>query len=283
MVTTSIPRVATYGIRPRIISVCSASTASACPILPPGWRRITEQLTCSLHVSQRFSFGTAAVRAARPPSASYTSTTVPSQSLGRRGGSVAPRRRRTQAERSAATRAALIAAARELFAARGFADTGREEIVKHAGVTRGALHHHFGSKTELFRAVFEDVERELTERVAGTLTADSPMEGLRRGCEMFLEAATDPAVQRIVLTDAPSVLGWRTWREIDARYGLGLAIGALDAVMDAGQIERRPVEPLAHMLLAALTEAAMLVASSPDPQRTRGEVDAIVDRLLSSF
>lgn len=195
------------------------------------------------------------------------------------------RPRRTQAERSASTRAALIAAARELFTVRGYAGTGREEIVKLAGVTRGALHHHFGSKAELFRAVFEDVERGLTERVAGVAgTGADPMDGLRRGCEAFLDAATsEPAVRRIVLTDAPSVLGWRAWRELDARYGLGLAITALTAVMDAGQIERRPVEPLAHMLLAALTEAAMLVAGSADPDRTRAEVGAIIDRLLASL
>lgn len=194
------------------------------------------------------------------------------------------RSRRTQAERSAATRAALVAAARELFTIRGFAGTGREEIVKLAGVTRGALHHHFGSKAELFRAVFEEVERDLTERVAASaLSGGDPMEGLRRGCAVFLDAATDPAVRRIVLTDAPSVLGWRTWREIDARYGLGLAIAGLTAVRDAGQIEHRPVEPLAHMLLAALNEAAMLVASSADPDGTRAEVGAVIDRLLASL
>lgn len=203
---------------------------------------------------------------------------------GGRGGRPSARPRRTQAERSAGTRAALIAAARELFTERGFAGTGREEIVKLAGVTRGALHHHFGSKTELFRAVFEDVERDLTERVADSaLTGDDAMEGLRRGCEVFLDAATDPSVQRIVLIDAPSVLGWRTWREIDARYGLGLTITALTAVMDAGQIERRQVEPLAHMLLAALNEAAMLVASSSEPARTRAEVGAVIGRLLASL
>lgn len=209
---------------------------------------------------------------------------MPTANPGKRAEPAPSRPRRTQAERSAATRSALIAAARELFTARGFAGTGREEIVKLAGVTRGALHHHFGSKTELFRAVFEDVEQDLTERVAeSALYGDNPMEGLRRGCEVFLDAATDPSVRRIVLTDAPSVLGWRTWREIDARYGLGLAITALTAVMDAGQIERRQVEPLAHMLLAALNEAAMLVASSSNPDRTRSEVGAVINRLLASL
>src|SRR3954453_14090288 len=114
--------------------------------------------------------------------------------------------RKTQAERSEATRGALIAAARPLFAERGFAGVGTEEIVRAAGVTRGALYHHFSGKDDLFRAVFEQVESEVTERIAeGALSDPDPVAALRAGAEMFLDACLEPEVQRIVLIDAPSV------------------------------------------------------------------------------
>jgi hypothetical protein len=129
--------------------------------------------------------------------------------------------------------------------------------------------------------VFEELEQEVTERVAtAALGAGDALDALRRGCREFLDAAMDPAVQRIVLLDAPAVLGWQTWRELEARYGLGLTAAALEAAMAEGVIERQPVEPLAHMLLASLNEAAMLVAASPDPDRTRAEVGAVVEHFL---
>jgi AcrR family transcriptional regulator len=189
---------------------------------------------------------------------------------------------RTQAERSAATRHALLAAGRDLFAANGFAGTPREEIVERAGVTRGALHHHFGRKEDLFRAVFEAVEEEIGARVMQAAVAGTdPMAQLRLGCQAFLDAALDPAVQRIVLLDAPSVLGWEGWREVEAQHGLGMVTEALRAVMAAGQIDEQPVEPLAHIVLAALNEAALLVAGAEDPRATRATVGALLDRLLS--
>lgn len=148
-------------------------------------------------------------------------------------------------------------------------------------MTRGALYHHFAGKEDLFRAVFEEVEREVTERVAkAAVSSPDPLAALRRGCQEFLDAALDPAVQRIVLIDAPAVLGWSTWREIEARYGLGLTTMGLQAAMDADAIERQPLEPLAHMLLASLNEAALLVAGADDPKATRAEVGQVVDHLL---
>jgi AcrR family transcriptional regulator len=202
--------------------------------------------------------------------------------------------RRTQAARSHATRTALLASGRALFAERGFAGTGREEIVERAGVTRGALHHHFGTKQDLFAAVFEELEGELAARIAGAAMAgDDPRDQLRRGCHEFLDAALDPAVQRIVLLDAPAVLGWAAWREVDARYGLGLVTEGLRAVFATGAAGpgghgqgpavARAVEPLGHLLLAALNEAAMLVAGAPDPVGARAEVGAIVDHLVDSL
>lgn len=191
--------------------------------------------------------------------------------------------RRTQAERSESTRGALIAAARGLFAARGYAGVGTEEIVRAAGVTRGALYHHFEGKRELFEAVYERIESELAERIAaGALAANasSPMDAMRAGAEMFLVASTEPETQRIVLLDGPSVLGWDRWREIAAEHGLGLIEATLQAAVDAGAIEQQPVRPLAHVLMGALDEAAMLVARADDPEAMRAKVGRTLDSLL---
>ena len=201
----------------------------------------------------------------------------------RHTGAAVPQARRTQASRSAATRAALLSAGRRLFAERGYAAAARDDIVELAGVTRGALQHHFGRKQDLFLAVVEELEADLGARIVAASMAggDSPMAHLELGCRAFLDAATDAAFRRIVLLDAPAVLGWQAWRELDTRFGLGLMKEALGAVMDAGQMERQPIEPLAHMLLAALNEGAMLVAQADDPTAARAEVGAAVDRLLS--
>jgi AcrR family transcriptional regulator len=194
--------------------------------------------------------------------------------------------KRTQAERSETTRAALIDAARALFAAHGYAGVGTEEIVRAAGVTRGALYHHFDGKRDLFEAVYEQIESELAERIAaGALAsaAESPLGAMRAGAEMFLQACTEPEAQRIVLLDGPSVLGWDRWREIAAEYGLGLIEGTLQAAVDAGAIPQQPVRPLAHVLMGALDEAAMLVARAEDPEEMRSEVGRTLDSLIAAL
>jgi len=194
--------------------------------------------------------------------------------------------RRTQAERSQATRAALIAAARPLFAGRGYAAVGTEEIVRAAGVTRGALYHHFDGKRELFEAVYEQIEVELAERIAaGALQANasSPLEAMRAGTEMFLAASTEPETQRIVLLDGPAVLGWDRWREIAAAHGLGLIEATLGAAIETGAIDPQPVKPLAHVLMGALDEAAMLVARADDPEAMKVEVAATLGALLAGL
>ena len=193
--------------------------------------------------------------------------------------------KRTQAERSETTREALIGAARPLFAERGYAAVGTEDIVRAAGVTRGALYHHFGGKRELFEAVYERVEADLTRRIAeGALAgAAEPLAAMRAGSEMLLRASTEPEVQRIALLDAPAVLGWDRWREIAAEQGLGLIEATLQAAIEAGAIAEQPVRPLAHLLMGALDEAAMLVARAPDPDLMRVEVGRTLDRLLAGL
>jgi len=194
--------------------------------------------------------------------------------------------RTKHAERSEATRAALIAAARPLFAERGFANVGTEEIVRAAGVTRGALYHQFRDKQELFAAVFEQLEQELAQRTGAAAAASGtgdPLIELRVGAVAWLDACTEPEVQRIVLLDAPAVLGWDRWREIGMRYSLGLMEAVLQLAVDAGQIAAQPVRPLAHVLLGAVDEAALYVATAEDPKTARAEVGEVLDRLLAAL
>jgi AcrR family transcriptional regulator len=194
--------------------------------------------------------------------------------------------RRTQAERTSATRRALLDAARAHFAEQGFAGTGREQVATAAGVTRGALHHHFGTKEGLFRAVVEELEAGLAEQVASAAAQGSdPVDELRRGCLAFLDACMEPAVRRVVLLEAPVVLGWDAWREIDARYGLALVRTGLEGALRQVGLDPAAAEPLAHLLLGALNEAALLVATAEDPATARDEVGRtvalVLDRLLA--
>ena len=194
-------------------------------------------------------------------------------------------RRRTQAERTEATRAALIAAARRLFTERGYDAVGSEEIVRAAGVTRGALYHHFGGKPGLLEAAYEQLEGESTERVARIVLgsgSSSPLEAMKAGVEAFLDECAEPELRQIALHDAPAVLGWERWREIGAAHGLGLIEASLNAAIEAGEIRALPVKPLAHLLLGALDESAMLIARTDDAAG-RAEVTAVLLALLESF
>src|SRR4051794_21450792 len=150
------------------------------------------------------------------------------------------KRPRTQADRSAATRTALIAAARPLFAQEGFAAVGTETIVRAAGVTRGALYHQFADKTELFAAVVEAVEQDVMASIMRRLNAEvaadpDPLDELVRGASAWLDACGEPEVQQIVLLDAPAVLGWQRWREIGQRYSVGVVEAVLTAAGGAGR------------------------------------------------
>ena len=146
-----------------------------------------------------------------------------------------------QAARSASTRAKLLRAARVLFARKGYAGVGTEEIVRRAGVTRGALYHQFPAKEDLFLAVYEQVEQELpraSPRSSAPRTARSRR--CARAIRVFLEACRAPEVQRIVLIDGPAVLGWERWREVAERYGLGLMEAVIGAPSRPARSPRLP-------------------------------------------
>lgn len=187
--------------------------------------------------------------------------------------------------RSEATRRGLTAAARRLFGDRGYAAVGTEEIVHAAGVTRGALYHHFRDKSDLFATVAETVEAEVTAQIAErTLTgAAGPVEALRLAARMFLELCAEPEIERILLVDAPAVLGWAAWRELGERYGFGLVQSTLQAAMDTGAIGRQPVVALAHALVGALQECALSTAAAVDPAAARADCIEVLDRLIGSL
>ena len=191
-----------------------------------------------------------------------------------------------QEARSRATREKLVVAARALFAQRGYAAVGTEEIVRAAGVTRGALYHQFrAGKEQLFEAVFEVVEAETTQRIAEVALAGAadPVAALRAGARAFLEICAEPEIERVALLDAPAVLGWARWREIGFAHGLGLVAAMLQAGIDAGALAPQPVTPLAHLLLGALDEGALYVARADDADAARAEVVAVVDRLIDGL
>lgn len=186
--------------------------------------------------------------------------------------------------RGEATRQALVTAARELFVTQGYFATGTEEIVARAGVgTRGALYHHFADKQALFRAVFEAVEEDLLARAAPAAVPTDVWDALVAGLEGFLTAALEPEVQRIILVDGPAVLGWSEWRELEARYGIGVIEAALVVAMDEGTIARQSPRELAHLILAVLDEAALLVAHSDDPVTVRANAGAALRQLLDGL
>jgi AcrR family transcriptional regulator len=192
-------------------------------------------------------------------------------------------KRRTQAERSAATRGALVAAARRLFAERGYAAVGTPEVAAAAGVTRGALYHQFADKADLFLAVYEQVEQEVTARIGELVAAAGardPLAALTAGAEAFLDLCAEPEITRIALLEAPAVLGWETWRAIGLKYGLGLTEAILRGAMDAGSIAEQPTRPLAHVLLGALDEAALYVARAADPVAAREDMRRVLTGIV---
>lgn len=189
-----------------------------------------------------------------------------------------------KAQQSEATRGDLIAVARKLFAERGYADTPTEDIVREAGMTRGALYHHFKDKKDLFRAVAETVESELGPMIMAKATPGADAwTFLVEACGTFLDACLEPDVHQIILIDGPSVLGWEEWRAIEEKYGLSLVQAGLTRAMADGFISQQPVAPLARLLLAAVNEAGLTIARSQDVNAARDEVGASLQTILDGL
>ncbi|MEV4098368.1 TetR/AcrR family transcriptional regulator [Streptosporangium saharense] len=189
----------------------------------------------------------------------------------------------SRAEQREQTRRALLREGRRLFAAEGYGAVGLSQIVTAAGVTKGALYHHFDGKTALFRAVLAQVQEEVGRRVAASADAETdPWDQLVAGCHAFLAASTDPDVRRIMLIDGPAVLGWREWRALDEAASARHLAEALTGLIEMGVIAEQPVAPLTHLLSGAMNEAALWLADSPDPQDLPDTLAALT-RMLESL
>ena len=171
----------------------------------------------------------------------------------------------TQAERRERTRAAIVKAAKRTFGERGFAATTMDDIAASARVAKGALYHHFTTKEALFEAVFEQTSLELVSDLDRISRAErDPLAAMAAGTQGYFAACSKGPTGQIILRDGPAVLGWERWREIDAKHFGGKFPRALAAAMDAGVIAKQPIEPLARLLLGAVTEAAVAVSAGPD-------------------
>src|SRR5262245_32268830 len=187
-------------------------------------------------------------------------------------------------EQGQATRRDLIAIATRLFVEHGYHGTSIEAVLREADISRGALYHHFNGKAALFEAVLDQVEAYLAEKLAAAAQGvGDPVAGLRAGCRAWLRLAREPTVRRIVLLDAPAVVGWERWREIDERYGFGLLKATLVAIAATGRMRKDLVDVLAHMLMAALAEVALVIARASDSKAAVRAGQAAVDTLLDGL
>lgn len=187
-------------------------------------------------------------------------------------------------EQGQATRAALIDVATELFATNGYEGTAIPAVLDTAGVSRGALYHHFESKEALFEAVLQSVEAEATLKVTRAARgATDPLDGLRRGCAAYLAMCRDPVVRRISLIDAPAVVGWERWREIDEQHAFGLIKAAIAAIAADGRVKPELIDVMAHVVLAALVEVALLVARADEGRLAIRRGQEAVDELLTAL
>jgi len=191
--------------------------------------------------------------------------------------------RRSQHDRSASTRAALVAAGRDLFARHGYEHVSAEQIVVAAGMSRGALYHHHRDKRDLFRAVVEHLEAEVTAELTAVVDASpDSRSAMLAALAGYLDICRRPDVARILLNDAPAVLGWQAWRDIETRHGLGLVTRLLESAVDDRPTDVA-VPVLAQLVLSVVLEAALLVAHSDDPDATRARAEHALLALLSGL
>ena len=194
--------------------------------------------------------------------------------------------RRTQAERTAATRAALINAARDLFAEHGYAGVGTQAIVDGAGVTRGALYHQFGDKRGLFEAVFDAVEEETIGGAArAVLEAGDldPVETMLLAVDTYMAAIAAPGITRITMIDAPAVLGWDGWRARGEKYGLAVIEALVADAIGKGHMAPQPTRPLAHVILGMLDESALYITRADEPDTALAEIRAVIAQFVRSL
>lgn len=188
-----------------------------------------------------------------------------------------------RAAQAAATRRDLLQHARKLFAQKGYAESSTDEVVRRARVTKGALYHHFANKLELYRAVVEDMERELVAKMAAAAEGvPNGQDKLEAACRAYLDACLDSSLTRILVLEAPVVLGWKEWCALAHEHEIAVLAGYLESVVATSATGEPPLE-MAHVLLGALNTAARVIATSPDPQKAREQVEGTIDRLLKGL
>jgi AcrR family transcriptional regulator len=188
-------------------------------------------------------------------------------------------------EKGLATRDRILGAATRLFTTAGYEGTSIEDLLSELQISRGALYHHFKSKEKIFEAVLDNVEADIAKAtIEATRGIKDPVAALRAGCDAFLRMARDEKVKRIVLIDAPAVLGWEKWREIDARHGFGLMKGSLKAAAKTGQLRSELREIFAHILLASVMETALVIARAKNTEKAarngRAAITGLIDKVL---
>ena len=176
----------------------------------------------------------------------------------------------------AETQKALRRQARKLFAQKGYSGANTNELVERARVTKGALYHHFANKKELYQAVVEDMEQELVERIEAAGAGRAPWERLSTMCSAYVDACREPALARMLVLEAPAVLGWKTWCNLEQRYEVAAFARCLREIDGLNE----PAETLAQVILGALTTGARVIATAPDPEAARVEVHQTIDRLI---
>jgi AcrR family transcriptional regulator len=176
----------------------------------------------------------------------------------------------------AETQRALRRQARKLFAQKGYSGANTNELVERARVTKGALYHHFANKKELYQAVVEDMEQELVERLEAAGAGRAPWERLSAMCSAYVDACREPALARMLVLEAPAVLGWKTWCNLEQRYEVAAFARCLKEIDGLNE----PAETLAQVILGALTTGARVIATAPDPEAARTEVQQTIDRLI---
>jgi len=192
--------------------------------------------------------------------------------------------RTRRAEYSESTRQALVDSAVDLFTKRGYAGTSLDEVVKRARVTKGALYHHFSGKQALFEAAFAQVETRSIESLTAIITADGDAwDTAIAGLRAYVRKCLEPEYQRIIVHEAPVVMGWERWREAEEQFSFGLLRAAVQLLIDAGEIEDQSVEIMARLLFGALSAGASTIASSSDPKRTGREVERAILRVLEGL
>nr|WP_063571722.1 TetR/AcrR family transcriptional regulator [Luteibacter rhizovicinus] len=189
-----------------------------------------------------------------------------------------------QIERSETTRAAIIEAATRLFGEQGFGETSVDQIAAAAHVAKGAVYHHFASKEAIFERVLDAISASVAREVAmAGRRASDVLDGIAQGTRAYFRLCSKGPTRRIVLGDGPVVLGWQRWREIDAQHFGAMLPAAVQAAVSQGLIANQPVEPLARLLLGAVTEAAMVCATSPSPSQSMRQYGDALERLLSGL